>query len=450
MSTAGESKALTSRMIAWSSGQIAVQIYRDVPSLLLLFFMTQVLGISPALAGTAIFVPKLIISVMADLGAGWLSDRLRQSNRRGHLLLVGAALSPVFLVLLFQEPESGSESTRALLVSLVLGAYMIVFSLFSVPHLALGTEISESPDRRTKAMAWRTAMSAVGLLIAASLAPVLVDRFGGDAAAYSEMSWVLAILCTVTLVVAWWGSRHIDERASANPIPANARIKTGRWRALLDNRAALGLLGAFLCQLCAMGMAYATLAYLFSFTLAFPRPLETIGILVLVTSVMAVCMQPLWVAVASRIGRRAVYLLGLTGYTFSLCLIAYSPEQASVRVFIGGAIMGMFQSACFTTVFSLLGDVVEKDRRITGESRAGFFASLFTIIDKVGFALGGTLLIGLVLEITGFLAGQPTQSDSAKSGIVLGFALLPAFFNLLSFLLMVIVYPKETRISQET
>ncbi|MFK7957687.1 MAG: MFS transporter [Lysobacterales bacterium] len=443
MSTSQQTE-LTQRMVAWSTGQIAVQIYRDVPSLLLLFYMTQVLGISPGLAGSAIFIPKLIVSVLADLGAGWLSDRLRESNRRGHLLIAGAALSPIFLVMLFHESTALSESARALQVSLVLGAYMIVFSLFSVPHLALGTEISEKAERRTQAMAWRTAMSAIGLLIAASLAPVLVDRFGGGAEGYSLMSWVLAALCTITLLIAWWGSRHIDVRAASQPDPVEpATHREGRWRALLGNRAALGLLGAFLCQLCAMGMAYATLAYLFSFNLAFERPLETIGVMVLLTSVMAVCMQPVWVAVANRIGRKAVYILGLLGYTVSLCLIAYSPEQASLRVFVSGAIMGMFQSACFTTVFSLLSDVVEKDRQESGQSRAGFYSSLFTIVDKVGFALGGTLLIGLVLEFTGFVAGQNVQTDEAKAGVVLGFALLPAFFNLLSLLLMMVVYPSN-------
>ncbi len=436
---------LTGRMIAWSTGQIAVQIYRDVPSLLLLFYMTQVLGISPGLAGSAIFVPKLIIAIVADLGAGWLSDRLRESNRRAHLLLGSAALAPVFLVLLFSEPAAGTETTKAMHVSLILALYMIVFSLFSVPHLALGTQISSDADRRTKAMAWRTAMAAVGLLISASLAPILVDRFGGGASGYSQMAWVLAGLCTLTLLVAWWGSRHIDIRFAGLQPPTPNHETVGRWRALLANRKALGLMGAFLCQMCAMGMAYATLAYLFSFNLGFTNPLETIGVMVLLTSAMAVGMQPLWVAIAKRIGRRQVYLLGLLGYTFSLCFIAYSPEQDSGRIYIGGIIMGMFQSACFTTAFSLLADVIERDREITGQSRAGFFSSLFSIIDKVGFALGGTLLVGIVLEFTGFAAGQAVQTETAISGIVLGFALLPAAFNLLSLLLMLLIYPPETK-----
>ncbi|MEM9530057.1 MAG: MFS transporter [Pseudomonadota bacterium] len=431
------------QMMAWSAGQIAVQIYRDVPSLLLLFFMTQVLGISPALAGSAIFVPKLVVAVLADLGAGWLSDYLRKRRRRAQLLLLGAVTAPVLLILLFQEHAGDTEAARALSVSLILTGYMVIFSLFSVPHLALGTQISGDTRQRTEAMAWRTAMSAVGLLIAASLAPILVDRLGGGAEGYANMAWLLAGLCTLTLLISWFGSRQID---SLSDVPQASTSSAGsRWRALLGDRAALGLTGAFLAQLCAMGMAYATLAYLFSFNLKFQRPLETIGIMVLITSVVAVAVQPLWVAVAARIGRRSVYVIGLLGYTFALCLIAFAPPQSSLVVYVGGLIMGMFQSACFTMVYAMLADVIARDtQRSGGESRAGFFASLFTIVDKVGFALGGTLLVGLVLQSAGFVAGQASQSEAAQSGIVLGFALLPAVFNLLSLALIVWVYPAET------
>lgn len=434
--------------VAWSIGQIAVQIYRDVPSLLLLFFMTQVLGISPALAGTAIFGPKLVVAVLADIGAGWLSDRLRQGKRRVRLILAGALLSPVFLILLFQAPSASTESGRALYVALILSAYMLVFSLFSVPHLAIGTEVSDDRDTRTAAMAWRTAMSGVGLLVAASLAPILVGRFGGGADGYAAMAYVLAGLCAVTLVVAWAGSRSIDNRRVGADDVAAANASTGDtdgpdWRSIVRNRAAIGLMMAFFSQLCAMGMAYATLAYLFTFNLAFARPLETIGIMVLLTSVMAIGIQPLWVSAARRIGRRNVYVIGLLGYTAALLVIAFAPSQNAPWIYVGGLLMGMFQSACFTSAFSMLADVIENDRLALGRSRAGLFSALFSIIDKTGFALGGTLLVGLLLETSGFIAGQAVQTDNAMFGIAIGFALAPALLNAFSLGLIWFVYPAE-------
>ena len=439
------------RTVGWSVGQIAIQIYRDVPSLLLLFYMTQVLGIEPALAGTAIFGPKLVVAVLADLGAGWLSDRLRRRQWRAHLLLLGAVLAPVFLVLLFQAPEAESVAAKTFYVATVLTAYMIVFSLFSVPHLALGTEISDNPHTRTSAMAWRTAMSGVGLLIAASLAPVLVERFGGGAGGYASMSLLLAALCSATLAASWLGSRAIDRTTGADEAGAlspAAGSTIGGWRSVLANRAAVGLMSAFFCQLCAMGMAYATLAYLFSFNLAFDKPLEMIGIVVLLTSVMAIGIQPVWVAVARRIGRRRVYMIGLAGYVAALLMLAYAPPRGSSWVYLAGLVMGMFQSACFTTAYSMLADVIEGDKLAMGQARAGLFSALFSIIDKTGFALGGTLLVGVILQASGFVAGSATQTSDALLGITLCFAIVPAVLNVISFALMLLVYPAERRSPQ--
>ncbi|MEM8982263.1 MAG: MFS transporter [Pseudomonadota bacterium] len=438
--------------VGWSSGQIAVQIYRDVPSLLLLFFMTQILGISPALAGTAIFGPKLVVAVLADIGAGWVSDRLRERGSRARLLLAGALLSPVFLVLLFQLPSAATEMGRALYVALILTAYMIVFSSFSVPHLAIGTEVSDDRHQRTTAMAWRTAMSGLGLLVAASLAPILVGRFGGGADGYATMSLLLAAVCSITLVISWWGSRAIDQRGVASrSVDADTTAPSGegsQWRSLFSNRAAVGLMTAFFSQLCAMGMAYATLAYLFTFNLAFAQPLETIGVMVLLISVMAIGIQPLWVSTARRIGRRYVYIIGLLGYTASLLVIALAPAQNAMWIYAGGLMMGVFQSACFTSAFSMLADVIEDDRLALGRSRAGMFSALFSIIDKTGFALGGTLLVGLLLESSGFVAGQTSQSADAMFGITLGFAVAPALLNVLSLALIWFVYPAERQTPQ--
>lgn len=67
----------------YGAGQIAGQVFRDAPSLLLLFFMTNALGVEPALAGAAIFFPKLFWGLISDLTVGLVSDRWK-AKIRGH------------------------------------------------------------------------------------------------------------------------------------------------------------------------------------------------------------------------------------------------------------------------------------------------------------------------------------------------------------------------------
>ena len=55
-------------------GSLGTGLFSTVPSFLLLYFMTEVLGVRPALAGVAVFTPK-IWSIVTDLLMGALSDR---------------------------------------------------------------------------------------------------------------------------------------------------------------------------------------------------------------------------------------------------------------------------------------------------------------------------------------------------------------------------------------
>ena len=166
--------------MAYGLGQIAGQVFRDVPSLLLLFFMTSVLGVSPALAGTAIFVPKLIGGIVFDVSAGLLSDRLQARFARRHWLLIGALAAPAAMIALFHVPP-GSEGAMAAYVATAFALYMAVFACLSVPYLAIAGDLQLNPHQRTVLMAWRLAFTAIGVLLAGAVAPAYAAAAGGGA-----------------------------------------------------------------------------------------------------------------------------------------------------------------------------------------------------------------------------------------------------------------------------
>lgn len=56
--------------IGYGAGQIAGQVFRDLPSLLLLYFLTTVVGAAPAVDGAVILAPKMIMGLLCDLTVG--------------------------------------------------------------------------------------------------------------------------------------------------------------------------------------------------------------------------------------------------------------------------------------------------------------------------------------------------------------------------------------------
>lgn len=419
----------------WGSGQIAVQVFRDVPSLLLLFYMTQILAVPAYLAGSAIFIPKLLLGATCDFAVGTVLDRLPRTLHRRYFLLAGAVLAPLSLILLFIPSAADTATARAWHISLMLCLYMASFSIFSVPHLAIGTELSADAHEQSRIMAWRTAFIGVGLLCGAAFAPFLVQHYGGGVEGYRLMSFTLAGICAASLLLAFVGSSE-----PARPLARKDEVPThGNWRAALNNRAFVHLFTAYFAQLIGQGAAYATLAYVVTFKLGFAEPLKVLSLSVLITGSVFVLVQPLLVALVRRWGTRTTFMVGSFFYALSLVWIAFGPVASTASLAGASVALGLSNASTFQSIFTRLSAVIAADAQASpgARSRAGFYASLFVVNDKVAFALGGTLIAGTILSLFGFVpGGSMDQPTTALQGITLAFAGVPVIANIIAIVIM--------------
>ena len=412
----------------YGAGQVAGQIFRDAPSLLLLFFMTNALGVEPALAGAAIFFPKLFWGVLSDLTVGLVSDRWKARFPRRLWLLIGALLAPVALILLFHVPE-GTSGAKAAYVAGAFSLYMIVFACFSVPYLAIGTELSDDPKERTVVMAWRMGFSAVGLIVGNAVAPIMVQSLGGGRPAYSKMSLVLAAVCAVSLLIAYLTSPRRQSQVAA-PQTLNLKAVGG---AIIDPLFR-PLISAYLLQLIGSGLGYAAMVYFLSYNMHRADALTQIGLIVLVMSAVVIAAQPLWIKLSAAFGFKRIYVAAALGH--GIVQLTWGASAGAPLAWIYGLVVvfALFNSGWTLMGYTLLSDVIARDDAARGESRAGVFSALWTGADKIGFALGGTLLTGLILSAFGFssalaVTGAP-QPGSALTGVAIAFAFAPAAFNL--------------------
>lgn len=413
--------------VAYGFGQIAGQVFRDVPSLLLLFFMTSVLGVSPALAGTAIFVPKLVGGIVFDVSAGLLSDRLQARFARRHWLLIGALAAPAAMIALFHVP-SGSEGEMATYVATAFALYMAVFACLSVPYLAIAGDLQLSPHQRTVLMAWRLAFTAIGVLIAGAVAPAYAAASGGGQPGYEAMAQMLAALCAVSLLVGWWGAGAAARRVGLRPAVQEVLTLRSALLALSDRRfSVLALVN--LLQLVAAGMAYAGLMYFISYNLGISDALNRVGPVVLIASIGIIVAQPVWVKVAARIGKRRAYVAAALIHAVAHLGWGASAWGGLPLLYGFALVLGIGNSGWAMLGFSMVSD-------IAGEGKAGLYSAVFIALDKIAFALGGALITGLILSAFGFNAAAAThggpQPAAALTGILVVFALAPATCNLIA------------------
>ena len=143
-------------------GQLAEGVKNTAFSFFLVFYFNQVLGLSGTLAGTAIFI-ALVFDAVSDPVAGSLSDRLRSRwGRRHPFMYASAAPLAVTFCLLFNPPPGLGQ--WGLFGWLLCFAILVRASmtLYHVPHLALGAELTDDYSERTTVVAFRSFFSMIG------------------------------------------------------------------------------------------------------------------------------------------------------------------------------------------------------------------------------------------------------------------------------------------------
>ena len=165
--------------IGYGLGDTASNIVFQVVINFLVFFYTDVYGISAAAAGTLMLSIRLFDAVTDPLMGG-LADRTQTRWGRYRPYLLWLALPyGVLAVLTFTTPDF-SPSGKLLYAYVTYALLMTVYTAINIPYSALGGVITGDSEDRSSVQAWRFALAMLGGVLVASTTLPLVEYFGGD------------------------------------------------------------------------------------------------------------------------------------------------------------------------------------------------------------------------------------------------------------------------------
>ena len=415
-------------------GSFGIALLLNTVTIFFPTFMTTVLGQSAALAGLLLTLSKLYDAV-ADVGIGSISDRTKSRwGRRRPYMLAGAAISGLSFLLIFIPPDwTGASLTAWMLIGLIV--YSTGYSLFSVPYIAMAGEMTDSYHERTRLMSFRAFFIALGQVVSAAGTAALVAWFGGGTGGYAMMGAIIGATLTISMIVSIWMTKDARQ---AQHVASHTFTRTEAAKAILANKPFILLMTIKLAQY--MAIAIITTTKLLFLLNVLKLGYGGLAQLTLVQNLVSAATVPLWVIAAKKIGKRTAYLLStaLLAMVYASWYFA-EPGIAMSEVWLRGAINGVAAAGTTLMSISMLPDVMEYDRIRTGLRREGLFSGFYTIIEKLGFALGAGL-IGLLLSMAGYIpsfAGKlVTQPQSAIDALYYGSSLIPAGLAVLSCCLM--------------
>ena len=141
----------------YASGAIANGVKNDAFTFFLLFFYSNVIGLTPGLASLAIFI-ALLVDAFTDPLMGVISDRTQHKLGRRHpYFLLGMIPMALSYFMLFSIQTSWELSQQYLFLWMLTFTLLtrLGMTIFEVPHRSLGSEMTRSYTERTSIFAAR-------------------------------------------------------------------------------------------------------------------------------------------------------------------------------------------------------------------------------------------------------------------------------------------------------
>lgn len=420
-SPAPQQVALPSR-IAFGVGDFGFLLVWQGTTLFLMYFYTDVLGISPAVAGL-IYMTAMVWDAITDPIIATIAER--SNSRWGKYrpwIFAGALPFGLSYVLAFTTPIGGLivPWLWALMTHILLRT---AYTVASMPFNAMQARLTSNAHERTVLSGFRAVGAASGALAISFLTPTIVFEFGqGDeqfgyliaAALAGALASVGLLYCAIVM----------REPANAAPSTVSASFFTDLIRivpVIAKNDQLLRVLGIIVMGSICMGMFGKNVLYFFKYDVG--QPDLATPALVLPAFLMIV-FTPVWVQVAKRLSKANAMMIGLGIALSGYIAFFFAPSENLAVVFVLIAIIGIGASCLPVIFWAMVPDTIdygELQTNVRAETRT---FGLATFAQKAAVGVNA-LLLGSLLTWAGFEANTD-QSEQTLEAMRAIMALVPA------------------------
>ena len=434
--------------VAFGLGMLANQMF---PAALGIFMvvLVQDMGFPTWMWGILFFLPRAYDAVLDPI-MGFISDNTRSKwGRRRQYVFIGAIMLGVGFVAMWQLHRDDGLTHNFLYFLFWSLVFFTGLTVFSIPYVAMGYEMSDDFHERTSIMAVAQWIGQWAWVIAPWFWVVMYDPSwfpNADTATRTLSVWV-GVACMLLAMVP---AVFLPSRSTLNDthlVPLTVANVGHGFKELMD-----GFKEAFACvpfrKLCFATFlifnAFNTVAAFSFFIVVYhlfagntasagiwPTLFGSIGALM---TTFAVIPTVAWMS--SKVGKKKAFMLsqGISVLGYVLLWFLMVPGKPWMFIFalpffsfgIGGL---------FTLMMSMTADVCDLDVLATGQRREGIFGAIYWWMVKLGFAVAG-LLSGAIMAFVAFTPGAAAQPAGAVDGLRLFYSGVPIVGTLLAMWIM--------------
>lgn len=442
-----ERKVPFGQKVAFGIGMLANQMF---PAILGIFMvvLVQDLGFPGWMWGILFFLPRVFDSI-TDPIMGFISDNTKSKwGRRRHYVFLGALIMGVSFVIMWQlYRENGLDYnfTYFLIWSFV---FYLGLTIFSVPYVAMGYEMSNDFHERTDIMAIAQWIGQWAWVIAPWFWVFMYDPswFASPEVATRELAIWVGLACMLFAMVP---AIFIKSKSTldADYAPLNIRTIGASLKQII-----VGFKEAFKStpfrQLCiATFLIYNTFYTIASFSFfivvyylfagdagaagVWPTLFGSVG--ALATTFIVI---PIITRMSKKLGKKKAFIISQSISILGYVLLWFLFIPGKPYMFLFALPFFSFGiGSLFTLMMSMTADVIDLDELNTGQRREGIFGAIYWWMVKFGFAIAG-LLTGTIMSAVGFNPEVAVQPEGAIIGLRAFYSGFPILGTLVAIFVM--------------
>lgn len=423
-------------------GDFASSMFWKLFSMYLLFFYTDVFGISAAAVGTMFLVTR-IFDGANDPIMGIIADRTNTKWGKFRPYLVWMAIPFAIIgILTFTTPDF-NETGKIVYAYVTYTLMMVVYTSVNVPYASLLGVMTSNLKDRTALSTYRFVFAFAGSILVLAFAEPLVSIFSATASGEvdSQRGWqYTVIIYGVIAAILFYFTFYLTKERIYPSKKQKTSLKKDLVN-LLNNKPWFVLLGAGVCSLIFNSLRDGSAIYYFKYYFenqeAFVIPKIDIEItystLYLVLGQAAnivgvVLAKP----ISDTIGKKTTFLGAMVLASILSCIFFWFKEGDMLLIFVFQFLISICAGIIFPLLWSMYADIADFSEWKTGRRATGLIFSSSSMSQKLGWTLGGALT-GWLLAYYGFEANT-LQTEEAKVGIRMMLSIIPAVGALLSAL----------------
>jgi GPH family glycoside/pentoside/hexuronide:cation symporter len=414
--------------VGYSLGDTASHFVWDMVGFWLLFFYTDVYGISAAAAGTIMLVARFW-DMAVDPIIGVVSDRTntRWGKFRPYILF-GAVPYAILAILTFTTPNFG-ELGKILYAGATYVLLMTAYAAINLPYSALGAVMTDDTYERAGLNTYRFIAGFTGQFIVTGLALTLAEFFGhgNKAQGFQYTVLMFAVLSLIFFFITFKSTRERVQppKEQKNSLKEDLKnlFANKAWRIL----AIVGIISFIM-----FAMQNAAIAYYFKYYLGRENNVQFFNVLGTVALIVAL---PLSKPLAKRFGNKNVFIGSslISGLFFMLIYLPGVKDITTIYVF--NIIAKMAYAPAVPLLWTMIADSADYGEWTTGRRATGLYFSAAVFAQKAGWGIGAAIA-GWILTISQFVPNV-TQNSSAITGIKLLVSVIPGILYMSCALFMI-------------